>query len=84
MKLKITDEKLDELAFEQSSHFTSYKKGFRDAEQMHQAKFDMAMQIIEMQRETLFNLSFLFTSVTNNAASIRIVETDKMMKELKE
>lgn len=104
MKLKITDEKLDELAaadFRVSGYvptewaLINHKRGFRAAEQMHQAKFDTAMHIIEMQYKSLHYYSkqefdrvcFLDHATCEEEygqdARNSIVATDKMMKELK-
>ncbi len=64
MKLKITDEKLDELAVYHHKCWvrnpkmgdnisTFFKEGFRAAEQVHQATADKLLQIVEMQRDAL-------------------------------
>jgi hypothetical protein len=54
MKLKITDEKLDELIFKKGLVFKScFAEGFRAAESHHQATVDKLIEIIEMQRKSL-------------------------------
>lgn len=95
MKLKITDEKLDELISQeypcgqQSSHETTYGSqgyniGFRAAEQMHQAKFDTAMHIIEMQNKSFKEIyaDGSYKDIASEIAIKAITETDKELLNL--
>ena len=104
MKLKITDKKLTSLAdkwvFDTNGHrwsnnngecgdnFGSYCTGFRAAEQMHQAKFDTSMQIIEKCLAAFVRINYNNYRGIDQAIELRkiaadtIIETDKMMKEL--
>lgn len=92
MKLKITDEKLDELAQSKSwvnpakmYNSESYRWGFRAAEQTHQATVDKLMSIIENQQAALETASNYMNNQGQDSTYIEIViiKTDKMLKELK-
>lgn len=65
----------------------SYGVGFRAAESHHQATVDKLMEIIEMQLLVLNRYSMIATSEDGKTftylAATTIIETDKMMKELK-
>lgn len=89
MKLKITDEKLDELGKKYHGWGTStsmaFKYGVEYAEQTHQFKVDKLMSIIENQQAALETASNYMNNQGQDSTYIEIViiETDKMLKELK-
>lgn len=91
MKLKIADEKLDELANQFKREYTTdeiddnwataldaLRTGFRAAEQAHQVTVDTLMKIIDKYKEASRYIS-------ESKSEIDLLEAaDKLMKELKE
>lgn len=86
MKLKITDEKLDELAesYSFATGYVGFRNGYLTAWQTHQSTIDKLMSIIENQQAALETASNYMNNQGQDSTYIEIViiETDKMLKEL--
>ena len=87
MKLKITDEKLNKFIqgyLDRGTKFT-YKEVSEMIEIYYQSTVDKLMSIIEMQQAALETASNYMNNQGQDSTYIEIViiETDKMLKELK-